>query len=67
MLTDILRAARNDTAYDAWMVLSSMKAGDGAGRGVFRKLVAQDKRVNWPGLLPVLRTAGLLYASEVRL
>ncbi len=43
--------------------------GDGVKSGVYKKLtnlVGLDNRLDWPGLMPVLRTNAMLYKSEVR-
>ncbi len=54
--------------HDAWSVISGF-ISVGVQAGAFQSLtdlVTNDRRLNWEGVLPVLRTSGVMYKSEVR-
>lgn len=56
-------------AVNGRRLVSPTNQGDGMSTRSFKRLtelVAVDPRINWPGMLPVLRQHLLLYTSEVR-
>ncbi len=59
----------NRTAtHDAWTLVPAFMGLGAQGQSfqTLTNLVTTDRRLNWEGVLPVLRTFGLMYKSEVR-
>ncbi len=69
VISEMFQAANRNKSHEAWMTISTYLLGEGVPSGAFlnlTKLVAVDSQINWPGLMPILRTGGgLMFASEV--
>ncbi len=69
VLKEIQQGSDRNKSSEAWMTISSYLLGEAVPMGAFQNvtnLVAVDSQINWPGLLPILRTGGgLMFASEV--
>ncbi len=64
----IKNAASFNKTQEVWLNLIQYHVGDAMEAKAFRvitPMVTLDQRLNWFGILPVLREAGLLFKSEV--